>query len=267
MLINFKKQLANTYLLSFPFFVRFIPQSIFRFLFLFTLKCMGIETYDSSFKFEKQIYKKLKIKPNAVFFDVGANVGTYRDFILKTYSQSHIFCFEPHPQSFKLLKQNNHSKQAKVFNIGFAAQQEKKKIYDYTSESSHEHASLHSEVISTIHKQKPKSFAVLLSTIDNFCHENRISSIDVLKIDTEGSEYEVLLGAKNMLDSGSVKHIHFEFNRMNTISRVFFKDFFDLLKNYDLYRITADRLVPIINYDPLYCEIFGYQNFVASLKK
>ena len=40
--------------------------------------------------------------------------------------------------------------------------------------------------------------------MDNFCKENNIDSIDVLKIDTEGSEVEVLNGAKNMLNKTNI---------------------------------------------------------------
>ena len=33
-------------------------------------------------------------------------------------------------------------------------------------------------------------------TIDDFCYENRINQIDILKIDVQGSELKVLQGAK-----------------------------------------------------------------------
>ena len=49
-----------------------------------------------------------------------------------------------------------------------------------------------------------KSFDVKIDTIDNFCKEKNINFIDVLKIDTEGSELEVLEGAKNMLSKTNI---------------------------------------------------------------
>jgi hypothetical protein len=36
-------------------------------------------------------------------------------------------------------------------------------------------------------------------TLDNFCNTKKVSKIDVLKIDVEGSELEVLFGAKEIL--------------------------------------------------------------------
>ena len=49
-------------------------------------------------------------------------------------------------------------------------------------------------------KKQWNSFDVNTDTIDNYCKDNDIDCIDILKIDTEGSEIEVLEGAKNMLN-------------------------------------------------------------------
>ena len=49
-----------------------------------------------------------------------------------------------------------------------------------------------------------KTFDVKTNTIDNFCRDKVVEFIDVLKIDTEGSEAEVLEGAKNMLDKTNI---------------------------------------------------------------
>ena len=88
----------------------------------------------------------------------------------------------------------------------------------------------------------------------------------MLKIDTEGHEFAVLRGASNLLKTGRIDVIHFEFNEMNVVSRVFFKDIWDFLPNYDFYRMLPDGLAQIKNYSPVFCEIFAYQNIVAKLK-
>jgi hypothetical protein len=54
---------------------------------------------------------------------------------------------------------------------------------------------------------------------------------------------------------------------MNIISRVFFKDFFDVLPNYIFYRLLpGGKLLEIKEYSPLNCEIFAFQNIIAILK-
>ena len=49
-----------------------------------------------------------------------------------------------------------------------------------------------------------KTFEVKTDTLDNYCEQNKIDNIDILKIDTEGSELEVLQGAKNMLKKTNI---------------------------------------------------------------
>ena len=44
-------------------------------------------------------------------------------------------------------------------------------------------------------------------TLDNFVKKKKINSIDILKIDIEGSEYELLKGAKNTLKKNKIKII------------------------------------------------------------
>jgi len=56
--------------------------------------------------------------------------------------------------------------------------------------------------------------------------------------------------------------IQFEFNELNVLSRVFLKDFYDLLPGYSLYRMDTDRLHPLGDYSPIN-EIFRYQNILA----
>ena len=45
---------------------------------------------------------------------------------------------------------------------------------------------------------------VKTESIDNFCSRKKIENIDVLKIDTEGTELEVLIGAKNILSKTDI---------------------------------------------------------------
>jgi len=47
---------------------------------------------------------------------------------------------------------------------------------------------------------------------------------------------------------------------------VFFKDFYDLLINFDIYRLLPKGVIKLNNYEPVYDEIFGYQNIVAINK-
>lgn len=90
----------------------------------------------------------------------------------------------------------------------------------------------------------------------------------MLKIDTEGNEFKVLLGCLEALKEKRINAIHIEFNEMNIVSKVSFKDFWDLLSDYNFYRILpGGGLLPIKNYSPIMCEIYAFQNIVAILKE
>ena len=90
--------------------------------------------------------------------------------------------------------------------------------------------------------------------------------IRLLKIDTEGSELKVLLGAAKTLQAQRIDMIQIEFNEMNVVSRVFFRDYFQLLREFDIYRLLPGELLPLRDYRPLYCELFAFQNLLAVRK-
>jgi len=65
-------------------------------------------------------------------------------------------------------------------------------------------------------------------TIADYCNENGIESIDLLKVDAEGFDFEVILGALPLLRAGKVSILQFEYNLCWIDGRHFLKDVFDL---------------------------------------
>ncbi len=197
-------------------------------------------------------------------FDVGANRGNYSSMIRAVFPRAHIYSFEPHPKTFVELNKAAQVKGFHAHNYAVGECKAKLKLYDYAGDAGcgSEHASMFQDVIETIHKGAAQSFNVDVITIDAFVKEHQIESINLLKIDTEGNELNVLKGASECIRRNMIDMIHFEFNEMNVVSRVFMKDFFDLLQNFKFYRMLSDGLVPLV-YTPLTCEIFAYQNVVA----
>jgi hypothetical protein len=139
-------------------------------------------------------------------------------------------------------------------------------LYDYADNDGSEHASLHRGVIEQIHNGSVVEHQVKVVSLDDFAVREGIERIALLKIDTEGHEFEVLRGATRLLKNGKIDIIHFEFNEMNVVSGVFFKNIWDFLPEYNFYRMLPDGLVQIKNYNPVFCEIFAYQNIVAKIK-
>lgn len=199
-------------------------------------------------------------------FDVGANEGAYALGLLAAKPEIRVYCFEPHPVTYAKLLLNVSATSAKCFNIALSDQIGNLSFYDYKDADGSEHASMYEDVISKIHKKESHEIKVKALTLDSFLVENDISEIDLLKIDTEGNEYSVLKGSVDSLQQKRIKIIHFEFNEMNVISRSFFRDFENLLVNFELFRLLPQGLLPLNGKSPVFVEIFAYQNIVAIRK-
>jgi len=68
-----------------------------------------------------------------------------------------------------------------------------------------------------------------------------------MKIDAEGHELEIFKGAIRMINENKIGMLQFDFNLHNIYSRVFLRDFFRILPNYNIYRLDTERLIPIHN--------------------
>jgi len=217
------------------------------------------------------ILKKLDIN---IVFDVGSNMGGYAGNIKKSFPEAKIYAFEPNPVLFRKLKRSLKDENVKIVNVGFSDKKKKAKLWDFANDARLKHtqptstlSSVYKDVIVKHHKQRAKSYSINLETIDEFTEKEKIDNIDLLKIDTEGSEYEILKGAKKLLSQNRIKIIQFEFNEMNVYSRVFFKDFLELLDNYMLFRLMPNGLFPVEDYQPKLHEIFAFQNIIAFNRK
>lgn len=212
------------------------------------------------------IISKIITDHDLILFDIGANIGDYSKKLREQYPNAEIYAFEPNPYTYKVLKKSINSLRINGYNLGLGSVIEKKKIYTYAKDTESQHASLYKEVLTDIHHSDETIESDLqTTTLDQFCKEKNITIIDFIKIDTEGHEFEILQGAKQLLKNNAIKVIQFEFNEMNIVSRVFLKDFYDFLDNYLIYRLDSHRLIPLFAYSSDN-EIFKYQNFLAINK-
>lgn len=213
--------------------------------------------------FLKKVIQTYKIKS---IFDVGANQGNYARLCLDLGFNGNLYCFEPHPKTFEVLKKTLKNTTANFFNLGFSRSDGIATIYDHQESDGSEHASLYEEVIQSIHGHKAIQHQIVLTTIDAFLEKNNIEHIGLLKIDTEGNEFNILVGAETTLRNAKIDVIHFEFNEMNIVSKAFVKNFLTILPNYTLYRLLPKGFLEITYEKPLLYELFTYQNIIAIRK-
>jgi FkbM family methyltransferase len=195
-----------------------------------------------------------------IFFDVGANEGKFSMELHSAFPQSAIYAFEPHPRTHARAQERLGSK-ATVFHCGLGDCCKKMILYDVAGAEGTSHASLYADVVASTDKQVA-SVDVDVRTVDDVAESEKISHIDFLKIDTEGNEYPVLVGAINLLKKKAVGIIHFEFNEMNIISGHSLCNFKILLKDYRLYRLLPHGLLELDDM-PILTELYGYQNIIA----
>lgn len=200
--------------------------------------------------------------PAPVLLDVGANVGKYTLSLSREFPDAKIISFEPNKNTFEILKQNVKGK-AECINAGLGSEVKTGKIYTYSDNITSSHASIYSDVFEVFHEaENIVGIDFEMITIDSFCAQRGIEDIDLLKIDTEGNELDVLKGCRKMLTGNSVKIIQFEFGECDVFSRVFLRDFYEMLPNYRIYRLNSDSLIPLFEYKSTN-EIFRFQNFIA----
>lgn len=233
-----------------------------------SLRGLGILNYNSDkISGEVSFLKKyISQEQEGVVLDIGANTGSYSKRLRSINSNIDIFSFEPHPLTYNKLIKNLDHLNIKSLNLGVGSVAGTLNLYDYANQDGSEHASIYEDVIKSIHKGTVTKHKINVITLDEFTYQHNIEKVLLLKIDTEGHEIEVLKGFEKFIRANKVYMIHFEFNEMNIVSRVFFKDFWDFLPNYNFYRLLPNGLIHIKNYSPILCEIFAYQNIVAILK-
>ena len=217
---------------------------------------------------EQSIFHVLeqRIKPPYCIFDVGSNKGQFLSLILDKVSVSDfsIHCFEPGHKTFALLHESSKKdKRIKLNNIGLG--KEKGEFVLHYDSAGSGLASLTKRKLDHFNIDFSKEEKVDIDTIDNYCAENSIDHIHLLKIDIEGHELDVLSGAKRMFNSKSIDIVTFEFGGCNIDTRTFFQDFWYFFDeaNFKIFRITpSGYLHPLDSYKEIY-EQFRTINFIA----
>ena len=201
-----------------------------------------------------------------VFFDVGANVGSYTRQILSQnpYAIGHVF--EPSPKSFDFLKKEFGSKQnIYLQNVAVSSSPGEADLY-YEEEGS-SWSSLYKRDISEYGLSMDKSSSVKKITLEEYIEQTKLTHVDLIKIDVEGHELEVLKGMGRFLSPHFVDCIQFEYGECSIDSRIYLRDIYKLLEpaEFVIYKIMPNGLLHC-RYR-LILENHQYANFVAIARK
>lgn len=166
--------------------------------------------------------KKIKVNDFDIIFDVGAHKGESIIFFNKYFNVKKIYSFEPSPINFAQLEKYIKNKKFKSIiileNFGVGLRAEKKQLNQTieSSSSTFNEINYNSNYFNKkqnllnffSNKQYITKVAVNIINLKTYIITNKINKIDLLKIDTEGFEFEVLSGLEDQIKK--VKFIFFE---------------------------------------------------------
>jgi FkbM family methyltransferase len=135
--------------------------------------------------------------------DVGANFGALTALMCELAPGARVYAFEPHPKTFAALDRN-------VRSNGLA-----ERVFCGQTAVGKAIGTAHfldtgEPATNRLAAKGGNTFEVALTTIDSFCRQHELPFVDFMKIDVEGAEAEVLLGAgamfaKRLIGSGMIE--------------------------------------------------------------
>ena len=143
-----------------------------------------------SFEYEKQRMFEEKVAPGDIVFDIGANVGFYTLLAsILVGPQGKVFAFEPDPRNLHFLREHLRINSIKNVCVIEAA------VADYTGIANFDAG----PNASMGHLADDGGIQVKTVSLDALVKSGEVPHPDCLKIDVEGGEVLVLLGASGVL--------------------------------------------------------------------
>jgi FkbM family methyltransferase len=146
-----------------------------------------------------------------VFFDVGANLGIFSFAALAVEPNATVHAFEPTPEIASQLRKAAELNGLRQLNV-----------HELAASSVNGHARLNrcrgdagtnggmNFIFGSANDGDPDRVATV--RLDDFCEDNAIGHIDLLKADVQGHEHDVFKGAQRLLKAGRVGLVFFELN-------------------------------------------------------
>jgi FkbM family methyltransferase len=199
-----------------------------------------------------------------ILFDIGANHGAYAQRLHELAPQARIFAFEPHPATFAFLcRRMADVPSIQVINQAVSDRSDQVTLYDFRSADGSTQASLGQAAIA-LYDSDIVAHAADCTTVDEFMAQTSMDHIDLLKIDTEGFDLAVLIGAATALRNRKIRMIQFEFIPADIATGVTMRRFFEVLGGYKIGRLCLNGDVRWFDrYDVKRCEIYVTHNLIA----
>ncbi|MEM9854717.1 MAG: FkbM family methyltransferase [Pseudomonadota bacterium] len=203
-----------------------------------------------------------QIGPRAsLIVDVGANLGNwvllFADHMAKG---GRAILFEPNPDASRKLAEDGWRPQEMTIELHEKAVSDAEGVLDFYAEAD---AGETSSLVSRHSLKDAQKTQVAVTTLDREFAELGADQIDMLKIDAEGFDLHVLLGARQIIEDQKVAVIQFEYNAPWAHAGSTLSAAYQLLEGagYKVFLLKSEGLFTL---DPAATgEFFRYSNFVA----
>ena len=211
--------------------------------------------------YQKKLINFLK-KNNFIKFnlllDIGAHQGESIELFSRNFMIKKIISFEASPINFELLRDRIRTDNLKhsnteivVENIALGAENKTTEFKQFNESSSSTIKKIDEDstyykrkfrLISFLNKEKVyQKFKIKIFKLKDYIKQKNIQKIDFIKIDTEGYEYEILIGLEDKIQL--VNTIMFEHHYDNMIKKDYtFSDVNDLLVKNKFKKIYKSRM-------------------------
>jgi FkbM family methyltransferase len=149
--------------------------------------------------------KEKKLNP-LIIFEIGAREGSDSVLMKEAFPEAEVYAFEAYPAEYEAHKNDDCLSSINYYNLGMWNEEAELTFYEKgvgTGISSFRDRGVN---------YGTKTTKVKATTVDNFCQQNSIEGVDIVKIDVEGCSLEVLEGFGDKLNT--VKCIHLETERV-----------------------------------------------------
>lgn len=205
----------------------------------------------------------------AVLIDVGANLGIWSRAAVgnrRPEQKLAIHAFEPCAETAENLKRNLASWGiADEITVNCVAASSESGVATFYSSGANEGIN---GLYPDQHRVIQSAREVPKITLTEYCNQRKIGTVDLLKIDAEGHDIEVLLGAAKLLEARCVRVAQFEYNHRWISARRYLKDVFALVQPFGY---TVGKITPrgVEFYDAWHYELetFREANYVAVQKE
>lgn len=158
------------------------------------------------------------LQPGDTFIDVGANFGYFSLMASSLVTNTgKVFSFEPEKENFRFLSRNialNDMTNIRAFNVATGNCNEEVELFiDPLNDGAHSLSGISPESRQVIGSGDVSTSRTQMVTLDSVLENEVISKIKIIKIDTEGWEFNTILGAVSIIKRYAPPIVLAEVNR------------------------------------------------------